>query len=199
MAANLAQKSSRYGTSAARRSLGMVAGNDRAVGALEKYGAGGLVRSAEGLVNKNKASRVNEDDPSVSNGAGKKAAPPPPEKKKGGVSGLVSGRVCLSYRRVTSSEQRVTLTLDRALVISMQAQKCRLLPACGKILRKVCTLNHSSYLLAPLINLLTSPSSSATQCQHSRRPGSYLQPSLAPTSSPPHRRIVFDGSNRSCG
>lgn len=60
------------------------------MGVLDKYGAGGLVRGANGMVNPPKDPNANTG---ADAGASGKGAPPAPPQKKGGVSGLISGKV----------------------------------------------------------------------------------------------------------
>ena len=95
----------KHGTSGARTSLGLVAGNKRAMNALgDVPGAQGLVRGADGFLNPNKARNQKSPSAAVGNGngyghgdegigqdsqEGKKVPPPPPEKKKGLLSGKV--------------------------------------------------------------------------------------------------------------
>ena len=91
MVSKYAQKGIKHSTATARTGLGMVSRNATAMGALDKYGAGGLVRGAEAMVGK----KAQDGAQNGSAAQGGSAAPsPPPEKKKGGgVSGLVSGKV----------------------------------------------------------------------------------------------------------
>jgi hypothetical protein len=105
----LAQKSIMHSTAGARSSLGMISRNDKAMSALDKYGAGGLVRGAEGLVGKKKETTTTTAEEGA--GANGKGPAPVPPGKKGGVSGLVSGKV--GGRAILWIKQRVAAAVGR--------------------------------------------------------------------------------------
>lgn len=89
MVSKYAEKGIKHSANGARASIGFVSRNGTAMGVLDKYGAGGLVRGANGMMNPKKEVGAEGE---AAGGAGK-GAPTAPPQKKGGISGLVSGKV----------------------------------------------------------------------------------------------------------
>lgn len=102
LVSRLAIHSIKASTSTARTSLGLVAGNKRAMAALRDIpGAQGLVKGADGVLNPGKArnqkpQQQQQQEQQYSEVQGKKSPPPPPEKKMGGGLSGFSGKVSRS-------------------------------------------------------------------------------------------------------
>lgn len=104
MVTKYAQKGIKHGTAGARSGIGMVSRNATAMGALDKYGAGGLVRGADFMLGKKPDANANAAQAQAQNGSGL-PSPPPEKKKGGGVSGLVSGKVSSSHEEQDTLSQ----------------------------------------------------------------------------------------------
>jgi hypothetical protein len=86
MVSKLASKGVKHGTAGARASLGLINKNSTAMGVMDKYGVGNVVRSADSLMGKKPAQQQGQ----ATNGA---SSPPP--STGNGASGLVSSKVSL--------------------------------------------------------------------------------------------------------
>lgn len=79
----LAQRGLKSSMSTASKGMGMLSRNDRAMKALDNYGAGGMVRSADGMMNRKK-----EGASSPTSETAPPATPPPKKSGMGGLGGL---------------------------------------------------------------------------------------------------------------
>ena len=84
MVSKLASKGMKHGTAGARASLGLINKNSTAMGMMDKYGVGNVVRSADSMMGKK---------PAQQQGQGANGAPSPPPSGGNGASGLMSSKV----------------------------------------------------------------------------------------------------------
>ncbi|ORY20234.1 hypothetical protein BCR39DRAFT_508642, partial [Naematelia encephala] len=88
MVMKFAMRSIKGSANTAGRGLSMVSRNSKAMGALDKYGAGGLVRGAEGVMNSGKHKKEEVHVQEAVSVTEKKGPPPAPAPKKSGIAGL---------------------------------------------------------------------------------------------------------------